>query len=354
MSEGRPENQVGEGTHRNWVPLSYALSLWRELESLRSATAQKPNDAAFRIERTMHIYNETLCAVKHEDLDRLEMALDTALRQAAELRAQPANARAVAEKVEDLVRGLVDQQAMPDKWWQEPLAEILSALLDATLPEAPQPATARSGMAMMHDESPTVGEGIDSRLNACMFRDRCRAMKAALSEKTATPDTASSALQEAVNIGLAALGYYNTEQTDAHWNEQEKRLRALETLAPQPATHRSGVTLSGAMAQWANDLKDANLSPPNGLECISFKAGFEAALSETPAGGTAKVPEGWKLVPVEPTPYMVVAAIRCLAGVNLLKQAPTNTGRAMFKAEARYRAMLAAAPSPDGNEEKGK
>jgi hypothetical protein len=130
-----------DGRHADADMLRQAIELFR---SLQSATQLKPNDAAFRIERTMHIYNETLCAVKHEDLDRLEMALDTALRQAAELRAQPANARAVAEKVEDLVRGLVDQQAMPDKWWQEPLAEILSALLDATLPEAPQPATQRS------------------------------------------------------------------------------------------------------------------------------------------------------------------------------------------------------------------
>ena len=61
---------------------------------------------------------------------------------------------------------------------------------------------------------------------------------------------------------------------------------------------------------------------------------LKAPLSETPAGGTAKVPEGWKLVPVEPTQHMMRA----------VELGPSN-------ARYVYRAMLAAAPSPDGNEE---
>ena len=40
--------------------------------------------------------------------------------------------QAVAEKVEDLVRGLAAEQAFVDRWWQKPLADILSALLDGT------------------------------------------------------------------------------------------------------------------------------------------------------------------------------------------------------------------------------
>src|SRR3990167_1588611 len=35
-------------------------------------------------------------------------------------------------------------------------------------------------------------------------------------------------LEDALNIGLAALGYFNTEQTDKHWNEQERVLREIE------------------------------------------------------------------------------------------------------------------------------
>lgn len=55
--------------------------------------------------------------------------------------------------------------------------------------------------------------------------------------------------------------------------------------------------------------------------------------------------EGWKLVPTEPTEKMLGAAIHCLDGVNLMKQAPTRAGRATYKARARYCAMLASAPS---------
>jgi len=50
--------------------------------ALRSAIAPLPNDAAFRITRHMHSHNAALCVVNHADLDRLEMALDTALRPA--------------------------------------------------------------------------------------------------------------------------------------------------------------------------------------------------------------------------------------------------------------------------------
>jgi hypothetical protein len=59
-------------------------------------------------------------------------------------------------------------------------------------------------------------------------------------------------------------------------------------------------------------------------------------------GGTAKVPEGWKLVPVEPTPAMVENGCN-----EVIAPIPT----AVHKAAAVYRAMLAAAPSPSVNEE---
>ena len=45
------------------------------------------------------------------------------------------NREKLATDVEDLVRGLVDQQAMPDTWWQKSLADILSEILDSP-PEA--------------------------------------------------------------------------------------------------------------------------------------------------------------------------------------------------------------------------
>ena len=35
-------------------------------------------------------------------------------------------------------------------------------------------------------------------------------------------------LEDALNIGFAALGYFNTEKMDKHWNEQERVLREIE------------------------------------------------------------------------------------------------------------------------------
>ena len=35
-------------------------------------------------------------------------------------------------------------------------------------------------------------------------------------------------LEDALNIGLAALGDFNTEKMDKHWNEQERVLREIE------------------------------------------------------------------------------------------------------------------------------
>jgi hypothetical protein len=55
--------------------------------------------------------------------------------------------------------------------------------------------------------------------------------------------------------------------------------------------------------------------------------------SEKPA-----IPEGWKLVPVEPTTAMM------LRGTGAFLSIGTSTARAI------YRNMLAAAPSPDGND----
>lgn len=43
-----------------------------------------------------------------------------------------------------------------------------------------------------------------------------------------TPEHADD-LTEAINIGLAALGYLNPEQHDKHWNTLERKLREIES-----------------------------------------------------------------------------------------------------------------------------
>jgi hypothetical protein len=66
-----------------------------------------------------------------------------------------------------------------------------------------------------------------------------------------------------------------------------------------------------------------------------------APLSETAHSGTAKVPEGWKLVPVEP-PYKMLGE-----GMGAALHVPPDE----ILARHVYKAMLAAAPVPSGNEE---
>ena len=53
-------------------------------------------------------------------------------------------------------------------------------------------------------------------------------------------------------------------------------------------TDPRGEAAERALTQWAKDLKAADLSPPNGLECIAFKAGFGAAQSASGHRATAE------------------------------------------------------------------
>lgn len=60
------------------------------------------------------------------------------------------------------------------------------------------------------------------------------------------------------------------------------------------------------------------------------------------AGLAAGVPEGWKLVPVEPTPEMI-GAMACEEATGKINHEPTV---GMAGAENAYAAMIAAAPEP--------
>ena len=143
------------------------------------------------------------------------------------------------------------------------------------------------------------------------FRDALKYIAATLPEapQPATPATAISALQEAVNIGLAALGHYNTEQTDAHWNEQEKRLRAL-------------------------------------------------AQSETPAGGAAKVPERetrhvYKADAEEYRSYITARFEKANSGYRFRWQdREWRYEHSDFDERGDFDLLLAAAPAPDNEETK--
>jgi hypothetical protein len=190
-----------------------------------------------------------------EELSTIQHNLDVLLESLRSATAPlPANARAVAlEEAAQICEKLLHGQKPALGAFVPPEQHCAGAIrAAATLPEAPQPATAASDALRRLSED--VMRCIDASWKPGYARDysnlgpilaeyiddlRRQALPAAFNAPDgwhpdepnaplpATPATASSALQEAVTIGLAALGYYNTEQTDAHWNEQEKRLRAL-------------------------------------------------------------------------------------------------------------------------------
>ena len=75
----------------------------------------------------------------------------------------------------------------------------------------------------------------------------------------------------------------------------------------------------------------------------------ECAVSETAPSGTAKVPEGWKLVPIKPTQIMLENA---WAAVWTQTTGESDHDVERNEHAAKWEAMLAAAPTPDGNEDK--
>lgn len=61
----------------------------------------------------------------------------------------------------------------------------------------------------------------------------------------------------------------------------------------------------------------------------------------------AQIPEGLALVPREPTDKMIMDAMHCLDGVNLKTKGHSYAEQKYYKYIARYKAMLAAAPTVD-------
>jgi hypothetical protein len=112
-----------------------------------------------------------------------------------------------------------------------------------------------------------------------------------------------------------------TAASDALRRLSEDVMRCIDA-SWKPGYARDYSNLGPILAEYVGDLRNA-------------------LRSETPAGGTAKVPEGWKLVPVEPTHPMWSAAIDAYYSID-----NADGLRGVL------RAAIAAAPSPDGNEEK--
>ncbi len=86
--------------------------------------------------------------------------------------------------------------------------------------------------------------------------------------------------------------------------------------------------LSEKIQEALRQQQEINLSDPAVQKRLAAQWGYVPADAQ-PA---PSVPEGWKLVPIEPTPTMITAALESSHAINA------------HRAEHCYRAMLAAAP----------
>jgi hypothetical protein len=72
----------------------------------------------------------------------------------------------------------------------------------------------------------------DPRNELRVIQEYCEALRALFADDSALLSAEAPIsrddLETALNIGLAALGHFNTEETDKHWNEKERVLRAIE------------------------------------------------------------------------------------------------------------------------------
>jgi hypothetical protein len=126
---------------------------------------------------------------------------------------------------------------------------------------------------------------------------------------------------------------------------EEELVARIDALLALPATQRSEPVAWRWKWKHHGDWRHTGAQPQGG-DAIDVEPLYAAPFSETPAGGTAKVPEGWKLVPLKLYEDTRLVMIQCEAGDwsfeegwgRLLSSCPPPPGHA-------------AAPSPDGNEE---
>ena len=164
----------------------------------------------------------------------------------------------------------------------------------------------------------------------------------------------------------ATLEYLNEDDPDHGWHIAPFFARS-ETAPPEtakvpaqpPASEAMGkrVYFDRVVAELNLDVRDTfTLLLANACALLDQRDALKAELAALRAdGGTAKAPDGWKLVPVEPTPEMMAAwTAETVKQVFGCYQQASHGERGREDARfTAYRAMLAAAPSPNGDEVKG-
>lgn len=234
-------------------------------------------------------------------------------------------------------------QIIPVGFMMHRAADMIEALKSAT------PANARA-VAETCAEIAERKEGADDhicvqgnvryrRFNDMLARraTEIRAYAATLPE---APLPASAEIQQTLlDVTNALSDSINNQHPYTRIVKQARALIRELAEAPQPATERSEPVawfrLENGLRVYYETEAWPDLTPL-----------YTAPLSETPAGGTAKVPEGWKLMPMEPTKEMCLAANRAFG----------SDGYSYFASQVShfvtgYKAAFRVAPSPDGNEE---
>jgi len=125
-------------------------------------------------------------------------------------------------------------------------------------------------------------------------------------------------------IRLAALAQQQAQGEPVAWHERQERF-------------------PGVFGEWYERRSGWSMTRDMEITSGGIRYQFRPLYTHPAPVAEAKVPEGWKLVPIEPTPEMVEAA--CQDGHSV-------GGRPLWKntldiqARHRYAAMLAEAPQP--------
>ena len=167
--------------------------------------------------------------------------------------------------------------------------------------------------------------------NGRQAADRVAMLLDALDEQLAGEMAAMQAAAKTAKGTVAAMTLFSHFNSVRHRVQQIKREYA--TPPAQPAREWDAPTkeMIDAAGEAFDEYFNANpfdeLTSGKAVACVML----EAALREKNAGLPAAVPDGYVLVPVEPTPEMMQAAFDTKVAVGY---------------GAAYRAMLAAAPKP--------
>ncbi len=170
-------------------------------------------------------------------------------------------------------------------------------------------------------------------------------------QRSAPPPPSSEPINDALATGL--IEHLRKARAFADGlADQLEQAEYCATASPPPSSDAQSETAQPPASEaWQPDDEALNAvekrcyTMPEVQALYDLRAAYDR-LAALRSDGGCTVPEGWKLVPMEPTREMLAAACRCPDDVDDPKY-ETAEGVQDYC----YRAMLAAAPSPSVNEQ---